>query len=142
MSITRFIRSLLFAIALLAISAAAYAQLSVSVSFAPPQLPVYEQPLCPGDGYLWTPGYWAYDDDEYGYYWVPGTWVMAPEQGLLWTPAYWSWGATDTFSTTAIGASRLASTAASVTAMDITVTVIKVDAGRTDSSTTTVRRAT
>src|ERR1017187_5997813 len=23
----------------------------------PPALPVYEQPLCPGDGYLWTPGY-------------------------------------------------------------------------------------
>ena len=91
MSITRFIRSSLFAIALLAMSAAAYGQLSISVSFAPPELPVYEQPLCPGDGYLWTPGYWAYADD-YGYYWVPGTWVMAPEQGLLWTPAYWSWG--------------------------------------------------
>ena len=67
-------------------------QLSVSISFAPPELPVYEQPLCPGDGYLWTPGYWAYADNDYGYYWVPGTWVMAPEQGLLWTPAYWSWG--------------------------------------------------
>jgi hypothetical protein len=92
MSITRSIRSSLFALALLAISAAAFAQISISVSFAPPELPVYEQPLCPGDGYLWTPGYWAYADDDYGYYWVPGTWVMAPEPGLLWTPAYWGWG--------------------------------------------------
>jgi WXXGXW repeat (2 copies) len=92
MSITRSIRSSLFALALLAISAAAFAQFSVSVSFAPPELPVYEQPLCPGDGYLWTPGYWAYAGDDDGYYWVPGTWVMAPEPGLLWTPAYWSWG--------------------------------------------------
>jgi hypothetical protein len=92
MRITRSIRSPLFALVLLAMSAAAYAQLSVSVSFAPPELPVYEQPLCPGDGYLWTPGYWAYADDDYGYYWVPGTWVMAPEAGLLWTPAYWGWG--------------------------------------------------
>ncbi len=92
MSVTRSIRSPLFALVLLATSAAAYAQLSISVSFAPPELPVYEQPLCPGDGYLWTPGYWAYADDDYGYYWVPGTWVMAPEPGLLWTPAYWGWG--------------------------------------------------
>lgn len=91
MSIIRSIRSSLFALTLLAISAAAFAQFSISVSFAPPELPVYEQPLCPGDGYLWTPGYWAYAGDDDGYYWVPGTWVMPPEPGLLWTPAYWSW---------------------------------------------------
>jgi len=48
--------------------------------------------MCPGDGYLWTPGYWAYDYDVSDYYWVPGTWVMAPEVGFLWTPAYWGWG--------------------------------------------------
>jgi hypothetical protein len=50
---------------------------------------VYEQPLCPGDGYIWTPGYWAYSDD--GFFWVPGTWVLVPEPGLLWTPGYWGW---------------------------------------------------
>lgn len=60
----------------------------VSVSFGPPALPVYEQPFCPGPGYLWTPGYWAWDPD-YGYYWVPGTWVVAPFVGALWTPGYW-----------------------------------------------------
>ncbi len=53
-------------------------------------LPVYDQPICPGDGYIWTPGYWAYGDD--GYYWVDGEWVMAPEEGYLWTPGYWGWG--------------------------------------------------
>jgi hypothetical protein len=84
------VRSSLFALVLLAMSAAAYGQIGISISFAPPELPVYEQPLCPGDGYLWTPGYWAYAEDDY--YWVPGTWVMAPEPGLLWTPAYWGWG--------------------------------------------------
>ena len=67
MSITRSIRSSLVALALLAISAAAFAQFSISVSFAPPELPVYEQPLCPGDGYLWTPGYWAYAGDDDGF---------------------------------------------------------------------------
>jgi len=46
--------------------------------------------MAPADGYLWTPGYWAYGDE--GYFWVPGTWVMAPEVGFLWTPGYWGWG--------------------------------------------------
>jgi hypothetical protein len=63
--------------------------IGISVRIGPPALPVYEQPFCPGPGYLWTPGYWAWDDDD-GYYWVPGTWVMAPV-GLLWTPGYWGW---------------------------------------------------
>src|SRR4029077_4928726 len=83
------LRSLLFAVLLLAMSAASFAQIGISISIAPPELPVYEQPLCPGDGYLWTPGYWAYSGDDY--YFVPGTWVMAPEAGLLWTPGYWGW---------------------------------------------------
>lgn len=65
---------------------------SIRVGFAPPPLPVYEQPLCPGDGYIWTPGYWAWDADGDDYYWVPGTWVLAPEVGYLWTPPYWGWG--------------------------------------------------
>jgi len=87
------IRSLLFSFFLLIFSHSAFAQIGVgiSVSFGPPPLPVYEQPICPADGYIWTPGYWAYDPD-YGYYWVPGTWVEAPEVGYLWTPGYWGWG--------------------------------------------------
>jgi WXXGXW repeat (2 copies) len=53
----------------------------------PPPLPNYEQPDCPGDDYLWTPGYWAWSPA--GYYWVPGSWVLAPYLGALWTPGYW-----------------------------------------------------
>jgi hypothetical protein len=73
------------------LSAPAKAQIGVgvSVSFGPPALPVYDQPVCPGDGYIWTPGYWAWDGDDY--YWVPGTWVLAPEVGYLWTPPWWGW---------------------------------------------------
>ena len=67
----------------------AQAAVIVSVNFAPPALPVYAQPICPGPGYLWTPGYWAYGPD--GYYWVPGVWVQPPAVGLLWTPAWWGW---------------------------------------------------
>jgi hypothetical protein len=88
------VRSLLVVLVMLASSASSLAQIAVgvSVSFAPPELPVYEQPLCPGEGYIWTPGYWAWDDDDSDYYWVPGTWVVAPEVGFLWTPGYWGWG--------------------------------------------------
>jgi hypothetical protein len=80
----------LLAIALLCCATASVAQV-VLVRFAPPALPVYEQPLCPAEGYIWTPGYWAYDNDFGDYYWVPGTWVLAPEPGLFWTPPYWAW---------------------------------------------------
>ena len=83
---------LLVAVLLLAIPAASFGQVRVSVRIAPPEIPVYEQPICPGDGYLWTPGYWAWDEDVSDYYWVPGLWVEAPEVGFLWTPGYWGWG--------------------------------------------------
>jgi len=90
MRLIPFIRSLLFALVMLAMSAAAFAQIGISVSIAPPALPVYEQPPLPAQGYIWTPGYWAYSQGDY--YWVPGTWVMAPQVGFLWTPGYWGWG--------------------------------------------------
>ena len=66
-----------------------HAQVSVglSVRIGPPAIPVYEQPYCPVDGYIWTPGYWAYSSD--GYYWVPGAWVAPPTVGFLWTPCWW-----------------------------------------------------
>ncbi len=59
-----------------------------TASEPPPPLPVYEQPECPGPGYIWTPGYWGYNG---GYYWVPGTWVEPPQPNVYWTPGYWGW---------------------------------------------------
>jgi hypothetical protein len=56
----------------------ARAGLFISITVAPPALPVYVQPPIPGPGYMWTPGYWAWDDDGGDYYWVPGAWVAAP----------------------------------------------------------------
>jgi hypothetical protein len=80
------------AIVTLALTAASFAQLSVVIRFGPPPLPVYAQPVCPGDGYLWTPGYWSWDPDDGDYFWVPGTWVLPPTVGVLWTPGWWGWG--------------------------------------------------
>ena len=53
----------------------------------PPTLPDYDQPPAPADGYIWTPGYWAWGAG--GYYWVPGAWVEPPYESALWTPGYW-----------------------------------------------------
>ena len=88
-----FIRVLLLAVcmatglAFMASSASAQIAVGISVRVAPPEIPVYVQPPCPTDGYLWTPGYWSYANDDY--YWVPGVWVTPPSVGLLWTPGYW-----------------------------------------------------
>src|ERR1700691_462702 len=86
------LRVLALAVLMTAFSGASFAQFRVAITIGPPALPVYEQPVCPGDGYIWTPGYWYWDDDISDYYWVPGTWVMAPEVGFLWTPGWWGWG--------------------------------------------------
>src|SRR5580704_9401389 len=88
-----FIRTLLLALcvplALAYMPSPASAQIAVGISVhvGPPAIPVYVQPPCPTEGFLWTPGYWAYGNA--GYYWVPGTWVAPPRVGLLWTPGYW-----------------------------------------------------
>jgi hypothetical protein len=86
----RSVRTSIVAMALALVPAASFAGVFISVGFAPPALPVYVQPVCPGDGYLWNPGYWAYGPE--GYYWVPGVWVQPPMVGVLWTPGYWGWG--------------------------------------------------
>jgi WXXGXW repeat (2 copies) len=88
-----FIRGLLFALclplAIASVASAASAQIAIGISVhvAPPAIPVYVQPACPVEGYLWTPGYWSYANDDY--FWVPGVWVAPPRAGLLWTPGYW-----------------------------------------------------
>ena len=89
MRLFRSARWLLLALLLSVVPASSFAGVFISVGFAPPMLPVYDQPPCPEEGLMWTPGYWAYGPD--GYYWVPGAWVPAPYEGALWTPGYWGW---------------------------------------------------
>ena len=83
----------LFTLIMLLTPAISQARWGVVITIAPAPLPVYEQPFCPGPGYIWTPGYWACGPG--GYFWVPGTWVLAPFPGALWTPGYWAWDADD-----------------------------------------------
>src|SRR6516162_2800402 len=92
MHMKTFIRAIIFSIILLAFRDGAMAQVEVGISISaiipPPPLPIYYQPPCQVEGWLWMPGYWAYDP-EMGYYWVPGVWVLPPQIGWLWTPPYW-----------------------------------------------------
>ncbi len=83
------VRSAALALALSWMPGTSQAGVIVSITVAPPILPVYVQPVCPEVGFLWTPGYWAYGDA--GYFWVPGVWMRPPSVGLLWTPGYWGW---------------------------------------------------
>jgi len=77
--------------AYLMVPAHAQIAIDVSVDVPPPPLPYYEQPPIPAEGYIWAPGYWAWDAVVLDYYWVPGTWVEPPQPELLWTPAWWGW---------------------------------------------------
>ena len=79
----------LLATAVMAVSRTSSAQAQISITLAPPDLPVHEQPAIPQDGFLWTPGYWEYG--SHGYSWIEGQWLQPPEMGMLWTPGYWRW---------------------------------------------------
>src|SRR5579862_2635543 len=89
MRLFRCTRWLLPALMFLLLPITSFAGVFISVTVAPPPLPIYEQPLCPEEGWMWVPGYWAWGDD--GYYWVAGEWVPAPYSGALWTPPWWGW---------------------------------------------------
>jgi len=90
MSLPSFLPRLACILLTVAAPAMLLGQVSVQLTIGPPPLPMYDQPMVPGQGFAWCPGYWAWGEE--GYFWVPGTWVQAPEQGLLWTPGYWGWG--------------------------------------------------
>jgi hypothetical protein len=59
MRLFRTVRWLLLALLISVIPASSHAQIIISASLAPPELPVYEQPYCPEPNLMWVPGYWA-----------------------------------------------------------------------------------
>jgi hypothetical protein len=126
------------ACAMIAPPTASYAQVvGISITIAPPELPVYEQPPIPEQNDIWTPGYWAYGDE--GYFWVPGTWVLAPQVGFLWTPAYWVMARAATHSTPVIGVRVSVFTVESTTVSVMADRVIRADVGTTASLRITAR---
>src|ERR1700733_8735238 len=62
------------ALAALPMASFAFVSVGVSITVAPPAIPVYVQPPCPAVGYIWTPGYWAWGGGVYAWhegYWGP-----------------------------------------------------------------------
>jgi hypothetical protein len=56
MHLRRLARLLLLVLLVPVVPATIHAQILINVSFAPPELPVYEQPICPQPNLMWTPG--------------------------------------------------------------------------------------
>jgi hypothetical protein len=46
--------------------------IGISIGTPPPPLPVYEQPVVIGPDYIWTPGYWGWNNAAYA--WHRGYW--------------------------------------------------------------------
>jgi len=73
-----------------ALASPAFAGLSVNVGIGVPVAPpaaVYELvPPPPAYGYVWAPGYWAWNYNRY--IWVRGRYI-APRPGYVWAPEHW-----------------------------------------------------
>src|SRR5450631_3124695 len=113
MSYGRFAGFLAATVLSLACATNAQAEISISVTIAPPELPVYEQPPVPGPGFLWAPGYWAYQDHDY--YWVPPPGSSRRKPASSGLPGTGRHPGTASHGTTATGRRKWASTAASST---------------------------
>lgn len=60
---------------------------NVGINVGPPPAPVVVAPPPPVQpGYVWAPGYWAWDG--YRYAWVEGRWI-APRAGYAWVAPRW-----------------------------------------------------
>lgn len=83
----RLIIPLLCAAGLVFTTAPGIAQVGVVVGVAPPAPVVEPVPAAPAPGYVWQPGYWAWNGAQY--VWVPGQYVAAPYVGAVWMPGWW-----------------------------------------------------
>jgi WXXGXW repeat (2 copies) len=59
----------------------------VYVRVGPPAPVVERRIVAPGPGYVWIPGYHAWDGRAY--VWRPGRWDRGPRANARWVPARW-----------------------------------------------------
>ncbi|MEP7185316.1 MAG: hypothetical protein ABI767_05695 [Rhodanobacter sp.] len=59
----------------------------VGIDVAPPS-PRFERVPPLRHGYVWTPGYWAWNAPAHRYRWANGVWVQA-RPGYRYRPAHW-----------------------------------------------------
>jgi hypothetical protein len=72
----------------LALSLGAQARVNVDIDIAPPA-PRYEVVPAPRVGYVWAPGYWAWDDGHHKHYWHKGRYIRE-RHGERWVPDRWA----------------------------------------------------
>lgn len=77
-------RTLVLSLALVA-GSTAFAQISFNIVVAPPA-PMYEVVPVMQPGYVWAPGYWAWNNDRH--IWVRGR-TIVQRDGYLWAPDRW-----------------------------------------------------
>lgn len=81
---TNLVRSLVLSVALAA-GSSAFAQISFNIVVAPPA-PMYEVAPVMQPGYVWAPGYWAWNNDRH--IWVRGR-TIVQRDGYNWAPDRW-----------------------------------------------------
>jgi len=84
MTFKRWAPGLLFSV-LLAAGTAVQAQVSWSITIGPPP-PIYEAVPMLSPGYVWAPGYWAWNNDRH--IWVHGRSIVQ-RSGYRWEPDRW-----------------------------------------------------
>lgn len=77
-------RTLVLSLALVA-GSTAFAQISFNIVVAPPA-PMYEVVPVMQPGYVWAPGYWAWNNDRH--VWVRGR-TIVQRDGYRWAPDRW-----------------------------------------------------
>jgi len=87
MTRTTALRTLFLSLSLatVAIAAPAYAQVNISIGFAPPA-PQYEVVPVMQPGYVWAPGYWGWSGERH--VWVRGR-PIAQRSGYQWQADRW-----------------------------------------------------
>ena len=80
-------RTLLLAVASLGLFVAPAVHAAVYVRVAPPAAIVEAQPVSPGVGYRWQPGYYRWDGGRH--VWVGGAWALPPRPGARWEAHRW-----------------------------------------------------
>lgn len=87
MSYFPMVRGFVLSLSLTAASAA-FAQVNVNILFAPPAPPAPMHEVVPmmAPGYVWAPGYWAWNLDRH--IWVRGR-TMVQRTGYRWEPDRW-----------------------------------------------------
>ncbi|MCF8161160.1 MAG: YXWGXW repeat-containing protein [Polaromonas sp.] len=81
---TNMLRSMVLSLALAA-GTSAFAQISFQIVVAPPA-PLYEVAPIMQSGYIWAPGYWAWNHDRH--IWVRGR-TIVQRDGYIWAPDRW-----------------------------------------------------